>query len=216
MILETPVPGDRLRTMDTQDRQRLIAEHLEAIRELESRAAAETEGKTWPPDGFYLLWHVVIGLMLGALGSVVSLIANVVGAPLFGRHPLELIRVYLTFPMGERALEVADGAILTIGCVLYLATGALFGILFHLGWTVWFAQASRMKKIAVATGVGLALWIVNFYLVLSWLQPLLLGDNWIVRLVPPWVGALTHLAFAWTIAAGEVWGRFEAYRGSPS
>lgn len=202
--------------MDAQNRQDLIAEHLAAIRELEAQAAAEKKGKTWPPDGFYLLWHVVIGLMLGALGAVVSLTANVLGAPLFGRHPLELIRVYLTFPMGARALEVADGALLTIGCVLYLSTGALVGILFHLGWTVWLAKASRRKKLAVATGAGLVLWIVSFYLILSWLQPLLLGDNWIVRLVPPWVGALTHLAFVWTIAAGEVWGRFEAYRAAPT
>lgn len=202
--------------MDAQNRQDLIAEHLAAIRELEAQSGAEKKGKAWPPDGFYLLWHVVIGLMLGALGAVVSLTANVLGAPLFGRHPLELIRVYLTFPMGARALEVADGALLTIGCVLYLSTGALVGILFHLGWTVWLAKASRRKKLAMVTGAGLVLWIVSFYLILSWLQPLLLGDNWIVRLVPPWVGALTHLAFVWTIGAGEVWGRFEAYRASPS
>lgn len=198
--------------MDREKRRRLIDEHLEAIRDLEAQTAAEeTGGKTWPPDGFYLLWHVVIGLMLGALGAAVGLAANIAGAPLFGRRPLELIRVFLTFPMGERALEISDGAVLTIGCFLYLATGAVFGVLFHLVLRIYFAEASKGRRFAVATALGLALWVVNFYLILSWLQPLLLGGNWIVALIPPWVGALTHLAFAWTMAAGEMWGRFEAY-----
>jgi hypothetical protein len=53
---------------------------------------------------------------------------------------------------------------------------------------------------------------VNFYLVLSWLQPLLLGGDWIVVMIPWWVGALTHLAFVWTIFLGENFaGRFQPY-----
>lgn len=200
--------------MDAQTRKRLVDEHLDAIRDLEARSESGQAGESWPPDGFYLLWHVVIGMMLGALGSVVSLIANVAGAPLFGRRPLELIRVYLTFPMGGRALEVEEAAVLTIGCVLYLLTGAVFGIFLHLVWTIYFAEASKAKKFLIATAMGIGLWILNFYLILSWLQPALLGDNWIVRLIPPWVGALTHLAYIWTMVLGEFWGRFEAYRGS--
>lgn len=199
--------------MDVQTRKRLIEEHLDAIRDLEAPPDSG-DGDTWPPDGFYLLWHIVIGMMLGALGAVVSLIANVFGAPIFGNRALELIRVYLTFPMGARALEVDGAAVLTIGCVLYLVTGAIYGILMHLVLTIYFADASKGKRFLVATAIGLALWIVNFYLILSWLQPTLLGDNWIVRMIPPWVGAATHLAFAWTVAACEIWGRFEAYRGA--
>lgn len=200
--------------MDAQNRQRLIEQHLDAIRELEAQATAEEEGQTWPPDRFYLLWHIVIGLMLGAVGAVVSLLANVLGAPIFGRRPLELVRVYLTFPMGGRALEIEEGMVLLVGCILYLVTGALYGVLFHLVLTVYFKGASKSRQFAVATALGLALWIVNFYLILSWLQPMMLGDNWIVRLVPWWVGALTHIAFAWVMVAGEVWGRFEPQRDS--
>ena len=168
--------------------------------------------QNWPPDRFYLLWHVVIGMMLGALGAVVSLASNVLGAPLFGQRKFELIRVYLTFPMGAKALEIEEGSMLMIGSVLYIVTGALYGILFHLVWTLYLGEASRGKKLLFATFMGLAIWIVNFYLILSWLQPMMLGDNWIVRLVPFWVGALTHLAFAWTMALGELWGKFEAYK----
>ncbi len=65
-----------------------------------------------------------------------------------------------------------------------------------------------------ATVAGLALWIFNFYVVLIWLQPLLLGGRWIVDGIPPWVAALTHLAFTWTMAALEAWTEFEPYRGA--
>ncbi len=204
--------------MDAEARRRKIDHHLEAIRSLEAQAAADdSAAPSWPPKDFYLLWHVVVGLTLGGVGAAVSLLANGLAAPLFGKRALELIRVYLTFPMGARALDLDDASVLTIGCVLYLVTGALYGILIHLVLTVYFADATRGKRFLVASAIGLGLWIVNFYLILSWLQPMLLGGNWIVSLVPPWVAALTHLAFAWTVALGsEWWGRFEPYRGRQS
>lgn len=198
--------------MDTHARDRLIQEHRDAIRELEAEAAEEAASKGWPPSGFYLLGHLVVGMTVGGIAAVVSLLANVVGAPLFGSRPMELIRVYLTFPMGEQALQVEEAAVLTIGCILYLATGAAFGILLHLIFAVYFPKARPGKVFLLATGFGLALWVLNFYLILSWLQPMLLGGNWIVRMIPPWVGALTHLAFTWTVAAAEVWGGLRTYR----
>jgi hypothetical protein len=133
---------------------------------------------------------------------------------LFDERPLQLIRVYLTFPMGEAALQAEQGMVLFVGCSLYLLTGALYGVAFHLVMSMYFADAAPGRKFLVGTLIGLALWIVNFYLVLSWLQPVLQGDNWIVRMVPWWVGAVTHLAFAWTVMVGEFWGRFEPYRAS--
>ena len=201
--------------MDVRTRQQLIDQHRNAIRDLESQAVTEArDGAGWPPDRFYLLWHIVVGMALGAAASLVSLVANVIGAPLFGRHPMELIRVFLTFPMGERALNVEQGFVLMVGCVLFLATGAVFGVLIHLVLSIYFSEATAGRRFLVATLLGLGLWVVNFYLILSWLQPLLLGGNWVVRMIPPWVGASTHLAFAWTVAAGQIWGRFEPYRGS--
>lgn len=200
--------------MDRSTRRHKVEEHLEAIRQLESMELEGAEARTWPPSGYYLLWHIVIGMMLGGVAAVVSLVANVAGAPLFGEHPLQLIRVYLTFPMGERALDADQGLVLFVGCTLYIITGAAYGILFHLVMSLFFSEASNGKRFLVATLIGLGLWIVNFYLILSWLQPLLLGGNWIVRLVPVWVGALTHLAFAWTMLLLENFGKFDAYRRS--
>jgi len=198
--------------MDPTNRRRLVEEHLDAIRKLESMEVEPGEKAAWPPDQYYLLWHIVVGMMLGGVGALVTLAANFVGAPLFGERPLQLIRVYLTFPMGAHALDAERGLVLFVGCTLYVLTGALYGIAFHLIMSAYFPDAPKGKRFVVASLIGLGLWIVNFYLILSWLQPLLLGGNWIVRMVPIWVGALTHLAFAWTMLIGEMWGRFEPYR----
>jgi hypothetical protein len=193
--------------MDSNTRKSKIDDHLESIRKLEAEEA-ETQS-VWPPPGYYLLWHVVIGAVLGSIGATVSLLANALGAPLFGEKSLQLIRVYLTFPMGAQALEAETGLVVFVGVCLYLGTGAIFGIGFHLLMSTIFAAASNSKRFVVSTLIGLALWIANFYLILGWLQPMLQGDNWIVRLVPFWVAALTHLAFVWTMFLGEFWGKFE-------
>ena len=200
--------------MDKEKRERLIQQHLDAVRHLQTvpdEPANDVGPDAWPPKGYYLIWHVVVGIALGGVGAAVSLLANVIGAPLFGKEPLELIRVYLTFPMGEQALVADDTLVLYAGCGLYLVTGALYGVAFHLAMSQFFSEAPTRRTFMAATVMGLVLWVVNFYLLLSWLQPLLLGGNWIVRLIPFWVAALTHLAFAWTMWLGEWWaGRFEA------
>ena len=197
--------------MDHASRDRQIQEHLDAIRRLQAAPAAATDaGPAWPPRGYYFLWHVVVGMMLGFLGAAVSLGANAVFAPLFGKDPLQLIRVYLTFPMGERALTAHEGAVLTVGCILYLITGGLYGVLFHLIMSGPFAKAGLAARFIVGSLIGLGLWVVNFYLILSWLQPALLEGNWILEEIPWWVAALTHLAFAWTMLAVEGFGRFDA------
>lgn len=194
-----------------QERERLIREHREEIRRLESEKSPPSADE-WPPKGFYLIWHLVVGITLGGLGALVSLALNVVGAPLFGEPPMQLIRVYLTFPMGEQALVAEQGLVLSVGAGLYLATGAIYGIAFHL-----FLRNRRdsgpVKLFLISTALGLGVWLVNFYLILSWLQPALLGGRWIVDGIPVAVAAATHLAFAWTIWAGEVWGRVEPTQG---
>lgn len=192
------------------ERKRLLDEHRDAIRRLEAEDASAAVSD-WPPQGFYFVWHLVIGMTLGGLGALVSLAFNFICAPLFGQPSMQLVRVYLTFPMGERALEAEQGLALFVGSLLYLITGAAYGVVFHL-FLRQFRERSVGQRFFLATFFGLAIWITNFYLLLSWLQPLLLGDNWIVRLVPFWVAALTHLAFVWTMFVGEIWGRFEPYR----
>jgi hypothetical protein len=171
---------------------------------------AEHAGE-WPPRGYYLLFHIQAGMILGLIGGAVSLLFNVIGSLVVVQHPLQLIRVYLTFPLGEAALQMDSGVALAIGCCLYLFTGALYGIGFHVVMSRFFPDANRAMHFSIASAMGVALWVVNYYAILSWLQPMLFGGAWIVEMVPWWVAAATHLVFAWTMAAIDYWGRFESY-----
>lgn len=206
-----------------------LAEELAQLRsrvaELESRLSGPAEAAPpWAPRSFYTAYYATTGFLLGIFGALASLVVNVVGAPLAGKSPLELIRVYLTFPLGENALALAsqqkdlyaigDGVILAIGCCLYLGTGMLLGAPFYTllarlsgGRPVW-------ARFAVATGLAAAMWFVNFYLLLSWIQPALIGGRWITdpNVLPPWVALVTHLVFGWTLAALYSWGTFHPYQ----
>jgi hypothetical protein len=164
-----------------------------------------------------LTYYATTGFFLGMIGAAASLLFNIVGALLVGLHPLQLIRVYLTFGMGQRALQLqlndGDGGMtLIIGCCLYLATGMLLGVLFQVVLSRLADDATLAKRLFIASLLGIAIWFVNYYLLLSWIQPLLFSGNWILTQIPVWVAILTHLVFAWTMAVIYPLGRFEPYR----
>jgi hypothetical protein len=153
------------------------------------------------------IWRIaVVGLFLGTLAGCTSLVVNVVGSVLWPalsgetQHPLRLIQVFLTFPLGARALEINSGVALALGCVLYLATGMLYGMLFELVLSIFLPHANVGARLVACSVLALIVWAVNFYGILSWLQPLLFGGRWIIELVPWWVAAGTHLVFGWTMA----------------
>lgn len=189
---------------------------LEALRarigSLERQIAARGAPPEWPPQGYYTTYHLLAGMVLGVIAAAASLLFNVVGAALVGKHPLELIRIYLTFPLGERALSLSTseyaGFLLAAGCCLYLLTGMIGGIPFHLILSRYFGSSSTGTRLVVATLLGLGVWLINFYGLLAWLQPRLIGGNWIVERVPVYVAVATHLVFGWTMLLVEQWGRF--------
>ena len=197
--------------MDDQERQAKMAE-LETLRaraaQLEEELAAAGASDTWVPQGYYATYHMMAGMVLGLVAAAASLLFNVIGSAMVGRHPLEIIRIYLTFPMGETALKLDSGFALAAGCCLYLATGMIGGIPFHMVLTRFFSGAGLAKRLAAATVLGLGVWLINFYGVLYWLQPLLIKGNWIVRMIPWYVAITTHLVFGWTILMVGQWGRF--------
>ena len=187
-------------------------EQLQAqVKEIEAELAQQEGSGHWPPGGYYTAYHVLAGFVLGAFGALASLVFNIVGSLLVGQHPLQLIRVYLTFPIGAEALDTESGLALAIGCCLYLGTGMLLGIPFQLVLTRWLPQSPFGKRFAVVTLLALSIWLVNFYGILSWLQPLLFGRAWIVREIPWWIGALTHLVFGWTMLLVQPLGTFVPY-----
>ena len=128
------------------------------------------------------------------------------------QHPLRLIQVYLTFPLGEQALTIDGGLTLAIGCCLYIGTGMLYGMVFQLAQARVVSGGSLLARLVLTSVLAILVWLVNFYGVLSWLQPWLFGGDWILRLVPAWVAAVTHLVYGWTMAFIYPLGEYVPYR----
>jgi len=199
------------------EKQRRLDELRAEVAELEAALSAPmaADEPQWQATGYYTAYYATTGFILGGIAAMSSLLANVVGALLFGKPPLELIRVYLTFPMGEKALELSDsdgGLTLAIGCCLYIATGMLYGILFQIVLSRFAANSTFATQFVVVSLLALGVWLVNFYGILSWLQPLLFGGRWIVEQIPWWVAAITHLVFGWSMLLMYPLGRYTPYR----
>ena len=120
--------------MSTYDKRQELEELRARVRQLESEMTSPAVPKQWVATEYYTAYYATTGFLLGGIAAMSSLLFNIVGALIFEKNPLELIRVYLTFPMGEQALNydaVNNGLILAIGCCLYLGTGMLYGIFFE-------------------------------------------------------------------------------------
>lgn len=195
--------------MDQQAKQSELEELKRRVATLETELSRpDAAAPPWPPTTYYTTYHLLAGMVLGLIGAAASLLFNIVGAAMVGKHPLELIRVYLTFPLGESALALDSGFALAAGCCLYLGTGMIGGIPFHLVLSRYFPAARPMVRFVVATVMGIGVWLINYYGILYWLQPVLIGGRWIVEQIPVLVAVLTHLVFAWTLLLVDHWGRF--------
>lgn len=203
-----------------------IEEELKQLRqrvnELEDQV--ETVPAAWVPPERYFYYDAASGFLLGVFGSIVSLTFNVIGSVVAGLDPLQLIRVYLTFPLGQQALNLAeaggttrsvpDGLILALGCCLYLGTGMLLGVPVFMSVNLLAKNKGMVARVVVAVAVSLAVWAVNFYAILSWVQPAFFGGNWITsgEYLPWWVAAATHAVFGATIAILAPLGQFSRER----
>ncbi len=197
-------------TMDQNTKLREINDLRARAQVLEAEMRSSAIPNNYQPP-YYVTYHVVNGCIFGAFGAAMSLLFNIVGSLFTHQHPLQLIRVYLTFPMGEAALAVQDDITLAIGCCMYLATGMFLGIPFQLVLSKWYDDEPIWKKFAATSALSLLLWLVIYYGILVWLQPLLFNGRWIVDTVPWWVAASTHLVFGWTILIASPMGRFTKY-----
>lgn len=166
----------------------------------------------WQATNFYTAYYLMVGSLLGMIAAFSSLLFNVVGSAAVSQYPLKLIQVYLTFPLGEKALELDGGLTIVIGCCLYIGTGMLLGMPFHLLMVLLTSERPFAYRFGVSSGLALSMWVVHFYLILAWLQPALFEGNWIVEQIPPWVGAVTHLVYGWTMCLLFPLGLYEPYR----
>jgi hypothetical protein len=212
-------------TSDIDQKQIELAKLKQQVATLESEVAAATATDQWDHNKFYGTYYGTVGFVYGGIAAMVSLLLNVIFAPIAGKNSLEIIRVYLTFPLGEKALNltsadtasqyvIGDGMILALGCCLYIGTGMVLGVLFH--WVIcrFALQKPLPVRLALGTGLAVVVWTVNFYGILSWLQPALFGGDWITdgSILPWWVALSTHLVFGWTMALMAPLGAFELYK----
>ena len=208
-----------------QDKQKTLDSLKAQVKSLEAELAASDIPRDWKPQSFYSMYYVTVGFVLGGFAAMVSLLFNVIGSTVAGKYPLEIIRVYLTFPLGEKALPLGsqtgaspfvidDGLILALGCCLYIGTGMVLGSLFHAVIARFAEDKSMAVKLIWGTALGIVVWFVNYYLILSWLQPSMFGGNWITdgRYLPWWVALATHIVFGWSMALMEPFGAYVPYK----
>jgi hypothetical protein len=208
-----------------QDKQKTLDSLKAQVKSLEAELAASDTPPDWKPQSFYSIYYVTVGFVLGGFAAMVSLLFNVIGSTVAGKYPLEIIRVYLTFPLGEKALPLGsqtgaspfvidDGLILALGCCLYIGTGMVLGSLFHAVIARFAEDKSMAVKLIWGTALGTVVWFVNYYLILSWLQPSMFGGNWITdgKYLPWWVALATHIVFGWSMALMEPFGAYVPYK----
>lgn len=218
--LSTFCKGDVQAMDDRADLIRKLEFHTAEAARLREQIA-QTQVPDWRPTGFYTTYHFTAGAILGCLAASVSLLWNVMGAALLipEKPPLYLIQVFLTFGLGERALTLepgqASGFLYFVGCLLYIATGGFYGIILQFLLQGLFASRNWVFKAVVSAAFGLGIWILNFYLILPVIQPMLFNGNWIYELTPWFVGASTHIVFAAAFFLISTWGRFEPPALSP-
>lgn len=187
-------------------------DEIESLRsrlsELERELHAAHSHAVWTPPQYYAAYEMLGGMVLGLVAAAASLLFNIVGAAMVGKHPLELIRVYLTFPLGESALLLEHGFALAAGVCLYMGTGMFGAIPIHMLLARFARNRPFFARLAFATALGVGVWIINYYCLIAWLQPWLIGGNWILERIPVPVAVITHLIFAWVVALLGPWVQF--------
>jgi cytochrome c oxidase cbb3-type subunit 2 len=189
---------------------RHIEQHRAAIALLETQLGALPPPR-WPPEGFYLTFYVVSGTIIGILGSLTSFLFNVAGSLLVSQDPLRLLRVYGTVFLGARALTTDDLNFFMLVAVVHFSVGAAAGAVFHV-LVNRFVPGRWGLHVALGAAYGLLMWVVNFYGVIAWLQPRLVGQAYVLELMPLWVAVLTHVVYGLTLGLLQPLGRFVAYR----
>lgn len=190
-----------------------IERHRRAIEGLEERLGRleADERVAWPPREFYTTYYVVVGMIIGIMGALASFLFNVMGSMFINQDPMMLIRVFGTLFRGREALVTDDQNFIMLVLMVHFTVGAVGGAVYHVFVNQRCADCPYRHKIFLGAGWGLIIWVVNFYLILSWLQPMRVGEALILRMIPFWVAALTHVVYGLTLGLLQPIGRFVPY-----
>lgn len=199
---------DLLREIAEQ-RAKLARLEEELRRDLEAPVPSAPPG--WPPQGFYLTYYVVAGLMIGILGSLTSFAMNVLGSLVLEQDPLLFLRVYGTVFLGPEALTTRDLNFFMLVAVVHFSVGAVGGAVYHVLVNAYLPERHGLQ-IGIGAIYGLLMWIVNFYVVILWLQTSVFGQPYVLELMPAWVAALTHVVYGLTLGLLQPLGRFVPYQ----
>lgn len=187
-----------------------IERHRAAIAALEADLEPPS-ARGWPPVGFYLTFYIVAGVTIGILGSLTSFIFNVLGSLLVRQDPLLFLRVYGTVFLGKAALTTDDLNFFMLVAVVHFSVGASAGAVFQVLVSRYVPERWGLQ-VVLGGLYGLLMWVVNFYVVIAWLQPRLFGEAYVLELMPVWVAVLTHLIYGLTLGVLQPLGRFVPYR----
>ena len=64
----------------------------------------------------------------------------------------------------------------------------------------------------MGVGLGVVMWRINVYAILTWLQPIVSGGTWIIEEIPWWVALLTHVSFTLTMLVLQPFWSFDSRR----
>mgnify|MGYP001591367785 CR=1 FL=1 len=201
--------------MDVSRLQDEVKQQRQALEELEQKLSkiSGKPSKPWYRSGFYTSYYVISGLILGALAAWVALAFNVIGAWIAFGDPFRLLRVYATFFGGPAIMSgTQDGIAILLALILHSATGAVVGAPIHVVLSRFVAHMTLQKRIVAGVALGVAMWLINFYGILSWLQPIVSGGRYIIDEIPIAVAVLTHICFALTMLMLQPYWAFDAQR----
>jgi hypothetical protein len=205
--------------MDANEILKLIGHHKKIIRELEEdlERASRGESASWVPQRFYTAYYILAGLGIGMVAAWITLILNSLGSYLLQGDALKLLRVYGTFFAGQEAMQTNKAAILMLSVLIHTLTGAVCGAPIHVVVCRFYPGLKLPGRLLAGVILGFIMWSVNIYGILSWLQPLLLGDGGpsIVKEIPVWVAVSNHVAFTVLMLLFQPLGTFSRSPAAP-
>ena len=159
------------------------------------------ETRTYVSRQWRAMYFGTVGAVAGFLGSLVMIAADIVAAQAMGKSPFMMLRVYATLTQGAGALSLSNWTFFLSAFVMHLALGSALGAIFALSISGRSRYQNAGHYLSAGVAFGLLIWIVNFYLLLSWIQPLINGREYILSAIPWWVAAVTHALYGLTVAA---------------